>query len=308
MQKVFTITGNLLAETTSRFDMPEIGQTVRAIGASKFQVGGKGVNVARTLASLGIDCSAIVFPAGFIGQKCIDFLSRENFDVISISINGETREGLVCVGSNGVQTTFLGSDLPVPESAFETCLKKIEAQINCDDIVALCGSFPNWQTSYAQKLSKLCEEKKVYFCVDTYGAPLNDIADCHCDFLKFNKSELLSFLVSKGEKVDCYSQEIFEFARNKYFSKAKIFAITDGSNATFVSDKNDTIKITPQKIENEISATGCGDALFGVAISEIFIKKSSLKKSFERASKYATLTAECEETAVLSQDKIKTIF
>lgn len=308
MQKVFTITGNLLAETTSRFDMPKIGQTVRAIGSSKFQVGGKGVNVARTLASLDVNCSAIIFPAGFVGQKCLDFLSRENFDVISISIDGETREGLVCVDSNGKQTTFLGSDLLIPQNAFETCLKEIDAQIKSDDILALCGSFPNWQTSYAQKLSKLCEEKNAHFCVDTYGTPLNDVVDYHCDFLKFNKSELLSFLASKGENVDCYSQEIFEFARNKYFSKAKIFAITDGANATFVSDKNDTIKIVPQKIENEISATGCGDALFGVAISEIFIKKSSLKKSFELASKYASLTAQCEETAVLSQDKIKTIF
>lgn len=308
MQRVFTITGNLLAETTSRFDMPKIGQTTRAIGTSKFQVGGKGVNVARTLASLSVNATAIVFPAGFIGKKCLDYLSHENFDTIAIEIAGETREGLVCVDSNNIQTTFLGSDLPIPQNAFDLCLSKIEEIIQPQDILAICGSFPNWQTDYAQKLSALCKNKNAYFCVDTYGSPLQDIANCECDLLKFNKSELLSFLEKNGDLTDSYSQEIFEFARKKYFSNAKIFAITDGANAIYVADSNATIKILPPKIQQEISATGCGDALFGVAISEIFLKKTSLQKAFDLASKYASMTAQSEKTAVLEQEKIKTLF
>lgn len=304
MQRIFTITGNLLAETTSRFDMPKIGQTVRAIGSSKFQVGGKGVNVARTLISLGTKCSAIVFPAGYIGNKCLDFLSRENFDVIAIPIEGETREGLVCVDANGTQTTFLGSDLPIPENAFSQCLNKISEQMESGDILALCGSFPNWQTHYAQKLSELCKNKGAYFCVDTYGNPLIDIAQCDCDLLKFNKTELTAFLVKQGEQISQSTENLFQLARTKYFNKAKIFAITDGANDIFVSDENSTIKISPTQIPQEVSATGCGDALFAVAMSEMFFKKTTLLKSFERASKYASMTAQSETTSVLPQDKI----
>ena len=306
MQRIFTITGNLLAETTSRFNMTGIGQTMRAIGTSTFQVGGKGVNVAKTATSIGVKCSAVVFPAGHIGKRCLEYLSKEAFDVIAISIDGETREGLVCVDSNGVQTTFLGSDLPIPEDAFELCLCKLAEQIKQGDVLALCGSFPNWQRKYAKKLSDLCKNKNVYFCVDTYGTPLTDIANVHCNLLKFNKTELSTFLASMKENINLPTAELFKIARSKYFANAEIFAITDGANDIFVSDKTTTFTISPMQIPQEVSATGCGDALFAVAISEIFFKNTPLQKSFERASKYASMTAQLETTSVLPPEEIDT--
>ena len=77
MLKLFTITGNLLAETTAVYEFPRQGSTVRAIGDSKFQVGGKGVNVARAATALGLPAFAAVFPAGFNGAKCVQMLKRD---------------------------------------------------------------------------------------------------------------------------------------------------------------------------------------------------------------------------------------
>jgi 3'-phosphoadenosine 5'-phosphosulfate (PAPS) 3'-phosphatase len=49
---IFTLTGNLLAERTLTFDAWAPGRTQRAT-AESFQVGGKGINVAKMLARLG---------------------------------------------------------------------------------------------------------------------------------------------------------------------------------------------------------------------------------------------------------------
>ena len=121
MASIFTITGNLLAETTATFNFPKVvGQTVRAISPEKFQSGGKGVNTARIAKLLGFDAYAGIFPAGYNGKKCVKFIEKY-CPTIAVEISGETRTGLVCETPEGIQTTFLGADLPVPQSAF-VCL------------------------------------------------------------------------------------------------------------------------------------------------------------------------------------------
>ncbi len=303
MPKFITVTGNLLAETTARFKFPQMGETVRAVGSSTFQVGGKGVNVARTALSLGIRSIAVIFPAGFSGKKCLDYLKRENFEVLATEIDGETREGLVCVDSETeTQTTFLGSDLPIPQNAFENSLEAISKNVSKGDIVAFCGSFPNWQSSYAEKLADICKKNNAYLCVDTYGKPLKDFAKVQSDFLKFNKKELYDFLKDNGELLEKSFKENFKLARQKYFYNTKIFTITDGVNDILFAEKSNNFvieKISPMKIEKEISATSCGDAFFAVALSEIFIKQSPLKLSLTRASKYASICASIESVGIL---------
>ena len=54
---ILTFTGNLLAEHTLEFDTWSPGQTQRARTTS-FQVGGKGINVARMLSRLGVPNTA----------------------------------------------------------------------------------------------------------------------------------------------------------------------------------------------------------------------------------------------------------
>ena len=193
MRRVFTITGNLLAETAAVFDMPERGQTARAIGESLFSVGGKGVNVARAAIAIGMPATAAIFPAGYGGGRCVDALRAENIPLILSEIDGETRTGLVCVDNkSGTKTTFLGSDLPVPESALDDVLARISEAANAGDILAFCGSFPAWKPSYAEKIAALIREKNLLFCLDTYGRPLADLAKCGCDILKVNRAELFS--------------------------------------------------------------------------------------------------------------------
>jgi fructose-1-phosphate kinase PfkB-like protein len=63
---IVTLTGNLLAERTLNFDTWTPGQTQRATSES-FQVGGKGINVAKMLRRLGAPCTALCFSGGATG-------------------------------------------------------------------------------------------------------------------------------------------------------------------------------------------------------------------------------------------------
>ena len=131
MPTLYTFTANLLAETTAVFTMPKTGQTVRAIGGTKFKVGGKGVNVSVAAKELGANTVAAIFPAGEIGARCKKYLDGK-VEYISVELPGQTREGLVCIDEKtGKETTFLGADIPVGEDAFGAPLEDF-AKTNAD--------------------------------------------------------------------------------------------------------------------------------------------------------------------------------
>jgi len=303
MQKVFTLTGNLLAETTAVFKMPSEGGTSRAEGNSEFKVGGKGVNVARTAAALGFKVFAAVFPAGFSGKRCLAELAKEKFFVISAEIEGETRIGLVCENiETKTRTTFLGADVPVKEAALCQVLEKISAEAEEGDALALSGSFAGWMPSFAEKIAALCEKKRLIFCADTYGPPLRDILNVKCALLKINRAELFGLL---GE-TDGGTLEDFKdaFARGgKLAAKAKVFACTDGANAALFSAGGKLFEEIPPKVGKPIDATGCGDAALAVLICELFGRGTCLRVAASRAMRYASMCAATPETGVLSPEK-----
>ena len=304
MRRVFTITGNLLAETAAVFDMPERGQTARAIGESLFSVGGKGVNVARAAIAIGMPATAAIFPAGYGGGRCVDALRAENIPLILSELGGETRTGLVCVDNkNGTKTTFLGSDLPVPESALDDVLARISEAANAGDILAFCGSFPAWKPSYAEKIAALIREKNLLFCLDTYGRPLADLSKRGCDILKVNRAELFAFLGKTDGGTEHDFAEVFEYARAEFFADAKIFAVSDGANPILADFGRGTEEISVPKIAREVRATGCGDAMLARLAYEIFEKHAPAKTALKRAAAYASLCAECSGVGKIDPEK-----
>lgn len=292
MPTLFTITGNLLAETTAAFDFPRVGQTVRARGKTSFQVGGKGVNVAKAYNLLSREKAfAAVFTAGFTGRRCLDFLEKSGFcNTLNFEIGGETRQGLVCRTSDGMETTFLGEDVPIPESAFAEALAEIEARARGGDFLAFCGSFAGWQHHYASEIAALCGRKKLRLCVDTYGKPLGDFAKENVFLLKINRDEYRSTF---GADSVCADGIARAFPRGN----VENLAITDSSRKIECSFGGGYFALTPPKIEREVSATGCGDALLGSLIFDIS-RGATLPDALPAAAARASASAADERTAL----------
>lgn len=287
MKTLFTITGNLLAEYTFNTKPFKTGETVRA-ESSSFQVGGKGVNVSQAAQILGLKSEAIIFTAGIEGKKCKNYLAAEKLAYKAFEIEGNTRTGLV-VRANNAETTFLGKDIPVLESAFKKAVLYIKKAAKKNDIVALCGSFPGWKDSYGELLLKICKEKNLVLCADTYGKPLNFFAICNSTkrlgILKMNKKELSGLFCKK-------------IAYKKAFGKllntncAKVFAVTNGGESSYVYENGKIFENTPKPAKKIVSATGCGDIVFAALIKFIYCDNIAAAKAFETAQKIASHSAQ----------------
>lgn len=292
MSLFFSITGNLLAETTATFDFPKIGQTVRAKGSERFQAGGKGVNASRAARALGFETYAAIFPAGSDGKKCVQYLKNiAKIGVIEREISGNTRTGLVCVDSaSGVETTFLGADVPVSESAFAQILEDICLYAKRGDILAFCGSCPNWKSAYADLLADLSAAKGFYLCADTYGEPLKDFIKKPLSLLKINRVELFKLFNLQDTGGELSFADAFERLSGK--CAAEYLAVTDGGSAAKFRKKGEkTFFVSPPKIEREVSATGCGDVALAGLSCGLFGRGFDFSKAAQKALAIASACA-----------------
>lgn len=316
MPDLFTITGNLLAESRAVFDMPHIGQTVRAKEAVSFRAGGKGVNVAHAWNLFGKKATAVIFAAGCNGERCLEFLKRRNTaNIAAVEIEGNTRGGLVAVDSrSGRETTFLGADLPVKKSALVMGLEAISTVAKDGDILAFCGSFPGWRSSYMKPIEKLCRDKNLVLCADTYGAPLVDFARSKaCALVKINRAEFERFLfethtytVKDADSVRSQKLSVLVKKHANLF-RAPVVGITDGARKSVFADANGVFEIPVRRVR-ELSPTGCGDTMLAALLHALFEKKLPLADAAARANAVASICAASRETAGIGKRQIEKIF
>ena len=309
MRKIFTFTGNLLAESRARFASHKTGETVRAIGEIEFQVGGKGVNVARAANFLGIPAAAAIFYAGFAGRRCLNALKEENLGcVIPVELDGETREGLVCVDdATAIETTYLGSDIPIPGHKFDSSLQKISRMASSGDILAFCGSCPGWQKGYAEKIRRLCAKKNLRLCIDTYSAPLADLIRIKSDLVKINRRELFSLLGEEDPHTDAAFESAFE--RLSEIADTHCLAASDGPNPAILKVRGrKSVRLKPPKIKREISATGCGDLLLAAFIAQNMFKNVPEETAFKRALKVASISASSPNIIGITRERAREIL
>ena len=295
MANLFTMTGNLLAETTCIFDAPERGSTARAKSTS-FEVGGKGVNVAAAFKRIARKRPyAVVFPAGFTGKRCIASLREENFcRLLKFEISGETRSGLVCRDLHrGGQTTFFTNDTPVLKSAFDAALAKIKSLARNGDFLAFCGSFAGWEDSYADEIADLCAAKNLKLCVDTYGAPL-------AAFVKLSNVFLLKI---NADELATLDTETAAYIMRPSAGKAKIcnVVITDSGRAVKARFGCDFFEFYPPRVE-EKSPTCCGDVFLASAIFG-FMQNLPPEKILADSAARASASAEVYENAVWDENR-----
>lgn len=304
MHKIFTITGNLLAETSAVFDTPQRGGTARAKGSPMFRVGGKGVNVARAAKSLGMDATAVVFPAGFTGKRCMETLENEGIATISAWLEGETREGLVCTDSaDGSNTTYLGADIPISADDFLSVEGRIARRARKGDILAFCGSFPGWTEDRAEDIDALSKTKNMRLCIDSYGVPLAHLARIESDIVKINRAELFGLMKRTDNGTAEKFLKTFKAAREKFFDQTKMLVVSDGANPILADFGGGITEVQPPKIGREVRATGCGDAMFARLIFELYENSAPPPTALRRAAAYASLCAECDGVGTLPPEK-----
>lgn len=278
MPHVFTLTGNLLAERTFEFESWSPGRIQRA-SRETFQVGGKGINVAKMLARLHVSTTALCFTGGAPGAECEAWLQQHAVSYRAFSTAGATRSGLVIRDRSGqrAETTLLGPDVAPDAAAIAACATYLDAQPD-GHVLALCGSFPGWDNPEFEPLRGCLKRwlKRGPLVADTYGPPLTWVARQPLALIKINADELRSL---PGGNLDALPESVAHWI------------ITDGAGPVrFRSDVGSVQTVNPPVIR-EVSPTGSGDVLFAAVIASLFGRASSLADAVQFAIPYAAANA-----------------
>lgn len=276
--QIYTLTGNLLAERTLEFERWTPGRTQRATTAS-FQVGGKGINVAKMLARLGVDATALCFTGGAPGAECERWLRDRGFAFRAFDSDTPTRTGTVVRDRSGTwpETTFLGPDVAPGVAAVKACAAFLDA-IGPGHVLALCGSFPGWSTAeFAELRAALARwAARGALIVDTYGPPLAELATWPLTLLKINRDELMSLITAGIASLPTELRQV---------------VVTDGPRPIEVRESDGQVRMFNPPPVREISATGSGDVFLACLMDALFRRKTTLAEAVAFAIPHAAANA-----------------
>ena len=153
--------------------------------------GGKGVNVARVLRTIGQPVVASGLVGGRTGQQIVEGLSREGILNDFVRIAGESRTSTAVIDPTGLSQTEINEWGPaVTEQERLAFLDKIEYLAKGAHYVIICGSLPRKVPDdfYAEILRRIGRARCLTI-LDGSGDPLRHGVRAHPDFVTPNLRE-----------------------------------------------------------------------------------------------------------------------
>ena len=139
---IYTVTLNPTLDKTLSVPVLRPGEVHRARFLRQ-DIGGKGINVSRALAALGIASIPIGLLGGATGKAMRDGLAAEGYDARFVEVPGETRQNLTLLDeSTGVYTKINEPGPTVGPEQLAALHGLVAGLAAPDDLWALCGSLP----------------------------------------------------------------------------------------------------------------------------------------------------------------------
>jgi tagatose 6-phosphate kinase len=219
---ILTVTLNAALDTTYGINgelAPHRTHRVRTIAA---HAGGKGINVARVLHSLGDDVIATGLLGGRTGAQVQSLLDGDGVRTAFVGIEGDTRRTVVITDTAG--TTGLWEAGPVVAAAEWTMFRaEFQQLLQSVDVVVLSGSLPPGVPGGAYRdLVRMIRAARIPAVLDTDGEPLQLGIAARPDLVKPNACELATLV---GGSVDGVADSV----------QAGRIALAMGANAIVVS-------------------------------------------------------------------------
>ncbi|HXA13597.1 MAG TPA: PfkB family carbohydrate kinase [Opitutaceae bacterium] len=286
---IFTLTGNLLWEKTLTFSDWAPGRTQRATTES-FQVGGKGINVARMLVRLGAPVTALCFPGGTTGAECTTWLRAKKIPFRAFRTAAPTRTGLVVRGGRHRETTFFSPDQPPSAAVLRDCASFLDARAR-RSALAICGSFPGWATTATAPLRTTLDRwlaRGSFLAADTYGPSLAWLATRPLDLVKINRAEFDALFPVTARR-DSIAARLHHACKRW---PVRRWIITDGPRPVWFVERDsaEPASLAPPRV-HEVSATGAGDVLLAGVLPALLQRDATLAEAVASALPYAAASA-----------------
>lgn len=251
---IYTLTLNPSLDYIMECEELALGETNRSKGES-IRFGGKGLNVAAVLASLGVKVKAITLSGGKTGEMLEGALKEKKIDVVAVPIAAPTRINVKLLGSFVTEINAQGPY--VSESEAEALLSLLDTLASGDTLV-LSGSvppslFPHTYTKILERLSA----RGVRTVVDVSGAPLTAALAYAPYLIKPNRAELAQLV---GKPLSSLS-DIEDAARRTQALGARNVLVSLGEKGALLLDEDGKVqyKDAPKGVAK--NTVGAGDSM-----------------------------------------------
>lgn len=249
---------NLAIDITVEVEHLELGQVHRSTSTLR-EAGGKGVNVARVLQTLGAPCILIGFLGGAAGEFIADSLSREGISCAPCPIQSESRSCYIVTETQRSLQTVVNEAGPQVNAAESLQFQKqFSALLNDVDLVMISGSLPPGvaHDTYAQLIS-LAQATGKRTLLDSSAAALTLAFEARPFLLKVNDAEANTLF---GQRVTTPA-ETAAAAQQFCSGSTEVVMITLGADGAVLSSRQENYLITPPKVQAK-NSVGSGDAAF----------------------------------------------
>lgn len=286
---VYTVTFSPAIDYVMRLDKLNIGEVNRAASEETY-AGGKGINVAKVLTALGIDCIALGYTAGFTGDEIERLLKIEGVKTDFIRTEGMTRINVKLKAER--ETDINGRGEAISEDNIRELFERIDSLKDGDTIV-LAGTVPPGlpDNIYEQILARV-SGKRVYKVVDATKDLLLRALEYEPYLIKPNKSELEEMLGVQAKSID----DVIKYARQLCQRGAKNVIVSLAGEGAVMATKEGDVFVLSAPEGKVVNSVGAGDSMVAGFIAGIQAKMS-LYDSFRLGVAAGSATAFCEGLA-----------
>jgi len=138
--------------------------------------GGKGLNVARAISTLGGESLSMGILGGYTGHLLADLTQKAGLNAAWTWTNSETRTCTILVTQEGDATVINEPGMAVPATAWKRLVRNMRKNISSADVVCVCGSLPpDASVENFHGLLKMLVDVRKPVWVDTSGNTLDSI-------------------------------------------------------------------------------------------------------------------------------------
>ncbi|MGW9630104.1 1-phosphofructokinase family hexose kinase [Agromyces sp. NPDC055520] len=269
---------------------------------SRFDPGGGGVNVARTIRNLGGNALAVYPLGGPTGHAYRGFAEEAGVVGRVITIAGNTRESFtVSETSTGKQYRFVLQGPTLHEPEWRACVAAVADHLPEGGYLVASGSLPpGVPVELYATLARFCAARGVRTVVDAAGPPL-EAALAEGVFLVKPSADELAALTGSSQELG--PEEQLAAARAIVDDgRAEVVALTLGAAGAVLVHAAGVYRLPAPDID-VVSAVGAGDAFLGAFVLRL-AEGRSIESAFRAAVAAGSATAMMPGTELCHSDDV----
>lgn len=252
---IVTVTFNPAVDKTVEIDRLERGGLNR-IKRMELDVGGKGINVSKTIRELGGESIAVGFLAGNTGRMIERALGEMGIRTDFIFVDGETRTNTKVIEADGTVTELNEAGAAIDKGKIGALLEKIEGYADENALFVLAGSVPSGVDKMIYSdIIRLVHKKGARVLLDADGELFKNALEACPDMIKPNREELEEYVGHNCKNTGELVQAAGELSRKGI----GLVAVTMGSDGAIIAKGDCVAKSRALSVEAH-STVGAGDA------------------------------------------------